>query len=174
MKSIIIIFIIVIIFFLIWLITFSVNIRNKQLKIYKIFSTLDVLLYKRIKILYNMMDIIKKYNKLEFEDLNSKLYDYIYDYYNYELNKKVEINNEIFLDIKRILLVSVAYPEIKKDLKYVRYEKQIERCNSSILVMSERFNLEVTKYNKQLKSLSGKLYGKLKKLNSYKFLMVNL
>ena len=174
MKSIIIIFIIVIIFFLIWLITFSVNIRNKQLKIYKIFSTLDVLLYKRIKILYNMMDIIKKYNKLEFEDLNSKLYDYIYEYYNYELNKKVEINNEIFLDIKRILLVSVAYPEIKKDLKYVRYEKQIERFNSSILVMSERFNLEVTEYNKQLKSLSGKLYGKLKKLNSYKFLMVNL
>lgn len=159
-------FIIIVLLLLLWGYYFFSLLRLEK-KIIIAFNDLDKYLYKRIYLLYKMMDIIKVYNNFEFEEFNSKLYDIIYGYKGLNINDKILINREIISDTKRVLLFSDVYPEIKSDSKYMRFEKQIKKCNKKILDKGNLYNKNVNDYYKCRNRLVGRIVTKVVLFNEF-------
>ncbi|MGN1371703.1 MAG: LemA family protein [Candidatus Coprovivens sp.] len=119
-------------------------INNKRKKVKKVFLEMDTLFIKRLNLLSKMIDIIKIYDKNQFNELSSNLYDYINNYDDYDYNKRLLINEELVIEIRKVLLVRKVYYELNNNIKYVKLEKQLVRVNTVI-------NKKQDKYNKYLK-----------------------
>ena len=107
---------ILLIILIIWLIIYLIlefNIINKKrIEVKKAFFDVDDIFAKRISVLSKMVDIVKGYDKNQFDEFGSRLYDYSNYYNEYDYNKRIEINELIEIDIKKLLLVSKVYPEL--------------------------------------------------------------
>ena len=116
---------------IIWLILYLIlefNIINrKRIEVKRLFLDMDELFLKRLNLLSKMLDIVKAYDKNQFDDFGSKLYDYMNNYEDYEYNKRLEINEYVNIEVNKILLVRKVYPEINDNVKYEKYEKQLIR-----------------------------------------------
>ncbi len=133
-----------------WLIVYVILefhiINNKRIIVKKMFIELDAMFEKRLILLDKMIDIVKSYDKNQFDDFGSKLYDYIKNYNVFECNKKLEINALIECNIKKILLVRKVYPELDSVDKYVKLEKQLVRMNKIINKLCVRYNKVLKNY----------------------------
>lgn len=162
---------------IIWLILFIilelsiVNIRKRTT--INLFNELDKIFINRLNVIYKMIDNIKEYNKIDFENLSSNLYDYIKEYSEYDLNKKIWINEQLSSDIKKILLASTAYPELLNNPKYAKYEKQLKRYNKVIKKFSLRYNKALISYLDRFKIFPSSLICKLGKYEEYKYIDLN-
>ena len=115
------------------------------------FLELDVIFEKRINILSKIVDIVKAYDRNQFDDLGSRLYDYSNSYKEYEFNKRISINEILDSDIKKLLLVSKVYPELKELPKFVKLEKQLIRYSKVIKKMRIKYNKVLDNYNNRKK-----------------------
>ncbi len=156
---------------IVWLILFLLLeyiFINKEIKeVKKAFFELDALFIKRMNVLSKMIDIIKQYDKNQFDDFGSRLYDYLSFYDDYDFNKKISINELIEIDIKRVLLVSTAYPELKNTSKYVKYEKKLIRYSKVIKRFKIKYNKVLDYYYERKNCLSRYLLCNI--LKFYKF-----
>ncbi len=173
MKDTLSILFIVLVIWLILYIILEVTILKRKIKdIDIVFSELDILFIKRLNVLYKMLDIIKEYNKIEFEVLSSDLYDYINEYDEYNLEKRIIINENLELNIKKILLVSKAYPELLSNIKYVKYEKQLVRFNKVINKLCKKYNNAILAYMDRQKVFPSSLLCKFLKKERYRYFSV--
>ena len=130
-----ILFIILIVWLILYIILEFNIINNKRIIVKKVFLEIDSIFEKRIGILSKMIDIVKGYDRNQFDEFGSKLYDYSNLYKEYDYNKKIDVNESIENDIKKLLLVSKVYPELKDISKFVKFEKQlITYCNLLIIL----------------------------------------
>ena len=133
-----------------WLIVYVILefhiINNKRRDVRKMFIELDAMFEKRLILLDKMIDIVKSYDKNQFDDFGSNLYDYLKNYNTFECNKKLEINALIEGNIKKILLVRKVYPELDNVEKYVKLEKQLVRINKIINKLCIRYNKFLKNY----------------------------
>ena len=87
---------------MVWLIIYLILefnlINSRRIIVKKAFIELDEMLIKRLNILSKMLDVVKAYDKKQFDDFGSRLYDYIKQYNDYDYNKKIRLdkllNNE--------------------------------------------------------------------------------
>lgn len=146
---------ILLIILIIWLILYILlefNIINKKrIEVKKMFLELDVIFEKRINILSKIVDIVKAYDRNQFDDLGSRLYDYSNSYKEFEFNKRISINKILDSDIKKLLLVSKVYPELKELPKFVKLEKQLIRYSKVIKKMRIKYNKVLDNYNNRKK-----------------------
>lgn len=146
---------ILLIILIIWLILYILlefNIINKKrIEVKKTFLELDAIFEKRINILSKIVDIVKAYDRNQFDDLGSRLYDYSNSYKEYEFNKRISINEILDSDIKKLLLVSKVYPELKELPKFVKLEKQLIRYSKVIKKMKIKYNKVLDNYNNRKK-----------------------
>ena len=133
-----------------WLILYVILefqiVNKKKNKVKKYFKELNDNFEKRLDILTKMIDIVKSYDKNQFDDFGSNLYDYLKNYNTFECNKKLEINALIEGNIKKILLVRKVYPELDNVEKYVKLEKQLVRMNKIINKLCIRYNKFLKNY----------------------------
>ncbi len=173
MKDTLSILFILLIIWLILYITLEVFIIRKKLSnVDNAFKELDNMLVKRLNVLYKMLDIIKEYNKIEFEVLSSNLYDYINEYDEYNLEKRIIINEDLELEIKKILLMSKVYPELLNNIKYVKYEKQLVRFNKIINKLCKRYNWAVISYMERLKMFPSSVVYKIFRKRDYRYFSI--
>lgn len=146
---------ILLIILIIWLILYILlefNIINKKrIEVKKMFLELDAIFEKRINILSKIVDIVKAYDRNQFDDLGSRLYDYSNSYKEFEFNKRISINEILDSDIKKLLLVSKVYPELKELPKFVKLEKQLIRYSKVIKKMRIKYNKVLDNYNNRKK-----------------------
>lgn len=135
----ILLFVLVIWLILYLLLEFNI-INNKRKDVRKLFLEMDNFFIKRLNILSKMIDVIKAYDKKQFDDFGSNLYDYINNYKEFDYNKRLEINENINKEIKKILLVRRVYPELDENVKYVKLEKQLVRINKVINKLQIKYN----------------------------------
>lgn len=161
----------------IWLILYIVlefNIINKKRKIVsKLYSELDSLFFKRLNLLAKILDIIKAYDKNQFDSFGSDLYDYIKNYYEYSYNERLDINDNLDVEIKKILLVTDVYPEMKDITKYVKFEKQLVRLNKIIKKSILKYNNAVIIYINRKKIFPSNLIATLCRFYNYKVFNIN-
>jgi len=149
------------------------NIINKKgLEVKKVFIELDDLFEKRILLLSKMVDIVKGYDKNQFDALGSKLYDYSISYGEYDYNKKIEINDQLEIYIKKLLLVSKVYPELNDLSKFVKLEKQLIRYSKVIKKMKIKYNRLLDNYNNRKKVFPSGLLCVICKLYNYDYFKV--
>ena len=121
---------------MVWLIIYLILefnlINSRRIIVKKAFIELDEMLIKRLNILSKMLDVVKAYDKKQFDDFGSRLYDYIKQYNDYDYNKKIRLDKLLNNDIKRILLVSKVYPEVNEVVKYTKMERQLIRYDKVI------------------------------------------
>ena len=91
-----------------WLILYVILefqiVNKKKNKVKKYFKELNDNFEKRLDILTKMLDIVKAYDKNQFDEFGSNLYDYTNNYQEYDFNKKLEVNEIINNEIKKKLL----------------------------------------------------------------------
>lgn len=164
---------ILLIILIIWLILYILlefNIINKKrIEVKKIFLELDAIFEKRINILSKIVDIVKAYDRNQFDDLGSRLYDYSNSYKEYEFNKRISINEILDSDIKKLLLVSKVYPELKEFPKFVKLEKQLIRYSKVIKKMKIKYNKVLDNYNNRKKIFPSGLICLVCKFYNYKY-----
>ena len=135
----------------VWLIIYLILefciINNRRIAVKKAFLDLDEIFEKRIVILTKMIDIVKGYDKIQFDDFGSKLYDYSNAYGEYDYNKKIEINELIESDVKKLLLVSKVYPELNGVDRFVKLERQLIRYVKVIKKLKVKYNRLLDIYN---------------------------
>jgi LemA protein len=146
-----ILFIILIVWLIIYLILEFNIINKKRIDVKRSFFEIDEMFEKRINILSKLVDIVKGYDKNQFDEFGSKLYDYSNSYNDYDVNKKIEINQLIESDIKKLLLVSKVYPELNELSKFVKLEKQLIRYAKVIKKMKIKYNKVLDTYNNRKK-----------------------
>lgn len=141
----ILLFVLVVWLILYLLLEFNI-INNKRKEVKKVFLDMDNYFIKRLNILSKMIDIIKAYDKNQFDDFGSDLYDYVKNYKEFEFNKKLEINENINKEMKKFLLVRQVYPELDDNVKYVKMEKQLIRINKVISKLQVKYNRNLRDY----------------------------
>lgn len=158
---------------IIWLILYFIlefSIVNKKIKkLNKLFQEMNNLFIKRLNVLYKMLDIIKEYDRVEFDVLSSKLYDYINEYDEYNLEKKININEDLYLDLKKIFLVTKVYPELLNNVKYVKLEKQLKRYNKVISKLCKKYNNALLYYLDRKKTFPSSLICKIIQKEEYRY-----
>lgn len=133
-------FILLIIWLVLYLIMEFRIINKRKNDVKNIFLELDDLFIKRFNVLSKLLDIIKKYDKNQFDSFGSKLYDYINNYDEYDINSRLKINEDLSTELKKILLVSKVYPEILYDDKFAKLEKQLIKLNKLISKLHYKYN----------------------------------
>lgn len=146
-----ILFIILIIWLVIYLILEFNIINKKRIEVKKAFSEVDEIFEKRILLLNKIVDIVKGYDKNQFDEFGSRLYDYSNSYKEYDYNEKIRINDMIESDINKLLLVSKVYPELKDLTKFSKLEKQLIRYSKVIKKLKIKYNRAVDAYNNRKK-----------------------
>lgn len=164
---------ILLIILIIWLIIYLIlefNIINKKrIEVKKAFLDVDDVFAKRIIVLSKMVDIVKGYDRNQFDEFGSRLYDYSNSYNEYDYNKRIEINELIEIDIKKLLLVSKVYPELKEQNKFVKYEKQLVRYSKVINKLKIKYNRVLDNYNNRRKIFPSGLICALLKFYNYNY-----
>lgn len=167
---------ILLIILIIWLILYILlefNIINKKrIEVKKMFLELDVIFEKRINILSKIVDIVKAYDRNQFDDLGSRLYDYSNSYKEFEFNKRISINEILDSDIKKLLLVSKVYPELKELPKFVKLEKQLIRYSKVIKKMRIKYNKVLDNYNNRKKIFPSGIIGLVCKFYNYNYFKI--
>lgn len=170
MDSFLKILLIVLIIWLVLYIFLEIKIiLNKKNEVNKLFLNLNELFIKRFNLLTKMVDIIKGYDKNQFDSFGSKLYDYINNYDEYDINRKLKINESIDSELNKILLVSKVYPEINLVNKYVKLEKQLIRYNKIINKLQNKYNKAVKEYYNRMKIFPSNLICSLFGFYSYNY-----
>lgn len=146
-----VLFIILIVWLILYIILEFNIISKKRIEVKRVFLELDAIFEKRMSVLVKMVDIVKGYDRNQFDDLGSRLYDYSNLYKEYEYNKKISINDILEGDIKKLLLVSKVYPELKELPKFVKLEKQLIRYSKVIKKMKIKYNKVLDNYNNRKK-----------------------
>lgn len=161
---------------ILWLILYFIlefSIVNKKIKIVKqLFQELDLIFIKRLNVLYKILDIIKEYDKIEFDVLSSNLYDYINEYNEYNLEKKVSVNEGLNLELKKIFLTSKVYPELLGNSRYVKLEKQLKRYNKVISKLCKKYNNALLIYMDRKKIFPSNLICSILEKDEYKFFSI--
>lgn len=146
------VFLIILIIWLIIYILLEFNIINKKrIQVKKVFLEIDEIFEKRIILLSKLVDIVKGYDKNQFVEFGSRLYDYSNSYDEYNCNKKIELNELIESDIRKLLLVSKVYPELNELDKFVKLEKQLIRYSKVIGKLKNKYNKVLDTYNNRKK-----------------------
>lgn len=167
-----ILFIILIVWLILYIILEFNIINKKRIEVKKIFLELDTVFEKRISILVKIVDIVKGYDRNQFDDLGSRLYDYSNSYKEYEYNKKISINDILDGDIKKLLLVSKVYPELKDLPKFVKLEKQLIRYSKVIKKMKIKYNKVLDNYNNRKKIFPSGLICLVCKFYNYNYFKI--
>lgn len=158
---------------IIWLIVYIIlefNIINKKKnKVKRYFKELNYNFEKRFDLLTKMLDIVKGYDKNQFDEFGSKLYDYVSNYSDYDYNKKIDVNELINIEIKKLLLASKVYPELQELNKYVKLEKQLIRTEKVLIKVGIKYNKVLNEYNNRRKIFPSNLISKICRFYSFNY-----
>lgn len=164
-----ILFIILIIWLIVYIILEFNIINKKRIVVKNTFLEIDELFEKRINVIAKMVDIVKGYDRNQFDDFGSRLYDYSSSYTEYDYNEKIKINELIESDIKKLLLVSKVYPELGELSKFVKMEKQLIRYSKVIKKIKIKYNRVLDNYNNRKKVFPSGLICMFCKFYNYNY-----
>ena len=120
-----------------------------------------------------MLDMVKAYDKNQFDEFGSNLYDYTNNYQEYDFNKKLEVNEIINNEIKKLLLASKVYPELQQLNKYVKLEKQLIRIEKVLNKLGIKYNKVLNEYNSRKKIFPSSLVCTICIFYSFNYYNIN-
>jgi len=142
---------IIIFFIVVGVISCIINIYNRLVmlknNVVKSFANIDVLLKQRADEIPNLIAVVKESAKYE-SGLLEKLTDLRTRYLNTsEMDKKVELSNEIGKALKSVIAVSENYPELKTNAAFLELQRRVSHLEDLIADRREFYNESTNMYN---------------------------
>ena len=83
--------------------------------------------------------------------------------------KRLEMNENINFEIKKILLVREVYPELNNNTKYVKFEKHLVRMNKILSKLQAKYNKALDAYLSRKKVFPSELICVICNFYSYNY-----
>ena len=130
-------------------------------KVKEAFSTMDVYLKKRWDLIPNLVETVKGYAKHEKETLEKviKLRNHTYDTMSNE--EKLQTNEELNGNIKKIMLLSESYPDLKASENFKDLSKELTQIENDIANSRKYYNAVVRMYNNKVEMFPSNMIAKL-------------
>lgn len=125
------------------------------------FSAMDVYLKKRWDLIPNLVEVVKGYAKHESETLEKviTLRNKTYDHLSNE--DKLQTNNEVNDDIRKIFALVESYPDLKANENYLSLSKSLSEIESEIAKSRKYYNAVIRIYNNKVEKFPSNLIAKI-------------
>ncbi len=130
-------------------------------KVKEAFATMDVYLKKRWDLIPNLVEIVKGYAKFEKEtltdiiNLRSGNYDTLND------NEKINTNEKITESIRKIMILSENYPELKASANFQDLSHNLSKVEEDIANARKYYNGVVRIYNTKIEIFPNNILAKI-------------
>ena len=125
--------------------------RDRKKLVIDNFKLLNKNFSKRIELVWKIINIAKQFARLECEALEKNIKVDNDGYDELSINDKIFLNEELDKSMKKIYLISSAYPEVLNNAKYVKFEKELIRCDKRINKGKKKYNNAVKIYEDRKK-----------------------
>ena len=124
------------------------------------FSAMDVYLKKRWDLIPNLVETVKGYAKHESETLEkvTALRNKSYDHLSNE--DKLQTNNEVNNDIRKIFALAESYPDLKASENFLSLSKSLSEIESEIAKSRKYYNAVIRIYNNKVEKFPSNLIAK--------------
>lgn len=127
----------------------------------KSFGNIDVLLKQRADEIPNLIKVIKESMRFE-ESMLTKLTELRTKFLNANsTEEKVELSNEMQMQLKSIFAVAENYPDIKTSQNFLSLQNRVSQIEDTISDRREYFNESVTMYNIGIQEFPNFILAKL-------------
>lgn len=148
---------------IILIISINVKMINKLIElknnVKKSWSGVDILLKQRYDMIPNIVSVVKGYSKYEKGTLENitKLRASIND--DHSQNNIIKANYKLNEDIKKILLLKEAYPELKSNGNYMKLQDELSVMEDKIANARTEYNNAVVSYQNKVLSIPSNLWA---------------
>ena len=151
----VVIFVLVLILFSLisWFLTVYNGLIQVKENIKKSWANIDVLLMQRSDEIPKLVKVLKSFVKHE-----KKMFDSIMEARSFYLgastvSEKADADNEMSSALKSIFALSEAYPELKSNDNFLKFQERISGLENDIADRRELYNESVNNYNIRIQSL---------------------
>ena len=137
------------------------------------FSTMDIYLNKRWRLIPNLIEVVKGYSKYENEtltkitSLRSSSYDEL------TMDNKIDINEELSKCLSNIFAVSENYPELKANELYANLSNNLISIEDEIANSRKYYNGTVRNFNNKIQMFPNNILAKLFRFKEFKMFEAN-
>ena len=140
---------VILLILLYFIVTYNVFVKLKN-SVEEAFATMDVYLKKRWDLIPNLVEVVKGYAKHESSVLENitKLRSSIYD--NMSLSEKLNTNEQLAMDIPKLMAVVENYPELKANQNFSELSSSLSKIEDEIANSRKYYNAVVKKINTKI------------------------
>lgn len=150
---------IVIVVFLVLLFAIYNSFVRSINRVKEAFSTMDVYLKKRWDLIPNMVEIVKGYAEHEKETLEDVVKFRNDNYDDMSTDKKIESNQAISNDVKKIMALIESYPELKANENFMNLSNQLTKIEDEIVNSRKYYNGTVREYNNKVQMFPSNIFA---------------
>ena len=167
-----ILFFIVGVFFLLTIVTYNSFVSLKNM-VRDSFANMDVYLKKRWDLIPNLIAVVKSYAQHEkdvltkISELRSVSYKQIPD------SKKININQKLYSELNKIMLIVEAYPELKANENFLKLNTQLIEVEDEIANSRKYYNAVVREYNTKVETFPNSIIAKIFNFKTEKMFEIN-
>ena len=148
------------IFFLLNIITYNSFVSLKNM-VKDSFSNMDVYLKKRWDLIPNLITVVKSYAQHE-KDVFTKISELRSIAYNQiPENKKINLNQKLYSELNKIMVIVEAYPELKTNENFLKLNTQLIEIEDDIANSRKYYNAVVREYNTKIETFPNSIIAKI-------------
>ena len=148
------------IFFLLIIITYNSFVSLKNM-VKDSFSNMDVYLKKRWDLIPNLITVVKSYAQHE-KDVFTKISELRSIAYNQiPENKKINLNQKLYSELNKIMVIVEAYPELKTNENFLKLNTQLIEIEDDIANSRKYYNAVVREYNTKIETFPNSIIAKI-------------
>ena len=114
------------------------------------FSTMDVYLKKRWDLIPNLVEVVKGYAKHEKETFNQITSLRTNNYDSMQMDKKINVNQQLGQGITKIMAIAENYPELKANENFVKLSANLTKIEDEIANSRKYYNGAVRELNNKI------------------------
>ena len=144
-------------------VTFAGYNRLVQMRnvITRTFAQVDVVLQKRATLIPALIEVTKGYAKHERETLTNIASSRAQAAFSQDPSMRSENEKEVARDIRRLLALREAYPDLKANEEFLSLMRELELVESQIAEQREAFNNVVKVYNDYVMTFPTSLFAQI-------------
>lgn len=137
------------------------------------FSNMDVYLKKRWDLIPNLITVVKSYAQHE-KDVFTKISELRSIAYNQiPENKKINLNQKLYSELNKIMVIVEAYPELKTNENFLKLNTQLIEIEDDIANSRKYYNAVVREYNTKIETFPNSIIAKIFNFQTEKMFEIN-
>lgn len=137
------------------------------------FSNMDVYLKKRWDLIPNLITVVKSYAQHE-KDVFTKISELRSIAYNQiPENKKINLNQKLYSELNKIMVIVEAYPELKANENFLKLNTQLIEVEDEIANSRKYYNAVVREYNTKVETFPNSIIAKIFNFKTEKMFEIN-